>query len=46
MDFTFLGSDYADQVAEWNYDPSIREEGLRARFGQAEDQSVTEDGSS
>lgn len=30
IDFLFLGSRYADQVAKWNADPSIQENGLRA----------------
>lgn len=34
MDFLFLGMNYANQVAEWNADPSIQEDKLRAREEQ------------
>lgn len=40
MDFSFLESKYADQIAEWNDDPSVREEGLRARASEDETSSA------
>lgn len=34
LDFSFLGSMYANQIAEWNADPSIQEGRLRDRENQ------------